>query len=348
MVEAVDLFCGAGGLTLGLQRAGIHVRRGYDLDPACEFPFTANTAVEFVKADISQLTSADVASVFSSDAIRLIAGCAPCQTFSTYTRGPKAAKSDDGRWSLLSHFSRIVKDVLPELITMENVPRVREYPAFKSFLSSLRDLEYEIWQDVVDCSELGAPQKRKRLVLIASRVSTISGLEPITNKQTVRDAIAHLARLVPGQSHPDDRLHYASALSEINMRRVKATPESGDWRDWPEDLKLECHKRESGKTYRGVYGRMSWDHPAPTLTTLCCGIGNGRFVHPDQDRGVSLREAAILQTFPANFVFFKENERIKPRVASRLIGNAVPPLLGEAIGRALVESLVKSNPARLS
>jgi DNA (cytosine-5)-methyltransferase 1 len=153
---------------------------------------------------------------------------------------------------------------------------------------------------------------------------------------TVRQAISALPRLNAGECHPDDSLHMASSLSELNLLRIKASRPGGTWRDWPEELKATCHKKNSGTTYPSVYGRMEWDRPAPTITTQCFGYGNGRFGHPEQDRAISLREAAILQTFPANYKFAPSDTIIKFNKMGRLIGNAVPVRLGEVIAQSLI------------
>ena len=161
-------------------------------------------------------------------------------------------------------------------------------------------------------------------------------IEP-TQKQpkTVRQAIGRLRPLDAGQSAPRDRLHAASTLSEKNLQRIRVSKPGGTWRDWPEDLVADCHRAASGKTYPGVYGRMEWDKPAPTMTTQCYGFGNGRFGHPEQDRAISLREAAILQSFPRDYAFVPDDGEVSFTALGRLIGNAVPVDLGRAIARSI-------------
>jgi DNA (cytosine-5)-methyltransferase 1 len=302
-------------------------------------PFEDSGTSEFRLADVSDLSADDVASVFCNAELRLLAGCAPCQTFSTYSRGPKLAAPTDLRWTLLDHFGRLIERIQPEFVTMENVPRAAEFPAYRRFTALLERLGYVQRHEVFDCQLVGLPQARKRVVLLASRIGPIHWLERSDVRRTVRDAIGHLPPIGAGESSPHDNLHRASALQPLTLKRLRATPEGGDWRDWPEDLQLACHKRASGKTYRGVYGRMNWDAPAPTLTTLCGGVGNGRFAHPSQHRGISLREAALLQGFSSDYRFNGREEPLRPRTIARLIGNAVPPPLGKAIGIALGKSL---------
>lgn len=334
-ISAVDLFCGIGGLTHGLVRGGVHVGAGVDLDPTCRFPFEANNPAVFIEHDVETLNAKDISKHFKKNSITLLAGCAPCQPFSTYSRSGRNSNYD-AQWPLVRAFGRLIQEVKPDLITMENVPQLADHEVFERFLDDLQG--YKKWWSVVDCSEFGIPQTRKRLVLLASR---LDGGELKLNAQeistaTVRSAIGMLPILSAGQSNNNDPMHVAPKLSEINMRRIQASMPGGTWRDWPPELQAACHQKESGSTYPSVYGRMEWDRPGPTMTTQCFGYGNGRFGHPVQDRAISLREAAILQTFPAGYRFVPDGERIKFSKIGRLIGNAVPVRLGEVIAQALI------------
>jgi len=337
---AVDLFCGAGGLTYGLQRSGIRVAAGIDLDPATEYAYSKNNAgAEFLKWDVSRKKSPSVAKLFATGKYRLLAGCAPCQPFSKLTNGIGRHRS----WDLLNNFARFVVGVQPELVTMENVPELarRGSEVFEHFVDTLKRNGYFVDSKVVNCVDYGAPQSRKRLVLLASRLGPITVPEgryktPQTRK-TVREAIGSLPAVQAGKSHPKDPIHVAALLSPKNLRRVRATPRNGGTKaDWPKDLLLDCHKRATGARYRSIYGRMRWDEPAPTMTTLCNGIGNGRFGHPKQDRAITLREAALLQTFPRGYDFWPRDEKLRSKAIARMIGNAVPPQLGRALGHALL------------
>lgn len=338
-INCVDLFCGLGGLTHGLIRGGIRVVAGVDIDPNCCYPYESNNNTLFLKKDISLLSGAELESLFKEGELRLLAGCAPCQPFSTYSRKGRRNRNDT-KWGLVSDFSRLIQEVKPDLITMENVPQLLEHKVFEEFLNELQG--YETWHDVVDCTQYGVPQTRKRLVLLASRFGPIELLPPNFFKwspKTVRDAISHLPALKAGCSDPNDAIHVACSLSELNLRRIKASKPGGTWRDWDKSLLAECHRKSSGQTYPSVYGRMEWDKPAPTITTQCFGFGNGRFGHPEQDRAISLREAAILQTFPDNYRFLAPGERVRFNVLGRLIGNAVPVRIGEVVARSLVNHL---------
>ena len=225
---------------------------------------------------------------------------------------------------------------MPDVITMENVPTVAKHAVFHDFVDTLRRLGYEVWHDVVDSSLYGVPQRRRRMVLLASRHGKIEMIEPTCKKpKTVKQAIGHLRRLSAGDSAPEDNLHVTSTLSETNLKRIRASKPGGTWRDWPKNLVADCHRADSGRTYPGVYGRMEWDKPAPTMTTQCYGFGNGRFGHPEQDRAISLREAAILQSFPRDYKFIPQRGKVSFTVLGRLIGNAVPVDLGRAIARSI-------------
>jgi len=342
-IQAVDVFCGVGGLTHGLELAGIDVRLGIDVDPACEFPYSANNKAEFLLKSVEELKVDDLASIFSDNCIRLLAGCAPCQTFSKYNR--KAGLADK-RWWLLSEFSRLVQEFSPELVTMENVPGLIEHDVFKKFVADLEDSGYESSFRVVDCAEYGIPQRRERLVLLASKLGPISLLTPLelnSGVLTVREAIGSLPPLRPGEIHEHDPLHRCPSLSELNLRRIESSKPGGTWRDWDEDLVADCHKKKSGKTYPSVYGRMRLDEPSPTITTQFYGFGNGRFGHPEQNRAISLREGAILQSFPPDYSFVPKSEKIFFKTIGKLIGNAVPVKLGEVIGKSVVEHVSISN-----
>lgn len=334
-IRAVDLFCGVGGLTHGLARGGIDVVAGYDLDARCRFAYERNNEAKFIECDVGKLDASDVRERLEGGDITLMAGCAPCQPFSTYSRTGRAEKIGTD-WDLVAKFGRLVQEVQPDLVTMENVPALKEHSVFQQFIASLDG--YAVTWRVVQCAEIGIPQTRKRLVLMASRLSEVApslSWSP-QDKKTVRETIGSLPNLVAGEVSSTDPLHIACTLSDLNMRRIKVSKPGGTWRDWPEELRASCHRRSSGGTFPAVYGRMEWDQPAPTMTTQCFGYGNGRFGHPEQDRAISLREAAMLQTFPENYEFIPPTQKAKFASLGRLIGNAVPVRLGEQIADSFV------------
>jgi len=335
-IACVDLFCGAGGLTHGFILEGIPVVAGIDLDPACRFPYEKNNDhAQFVERDISKVTTDELKELFGDADLTILAGCAPCQPFSTYTRRHEP-RNKDGKWGLLYQFARLAKGTMPDVITMENVPTIAKHQVFRDFVDTLKQLGYKVWPNIVDSSLYGVPQTRRRMVLLASRHGSIEMIPPTCKKpKTVRQAIGCLPPLSAGESVPKDKLHVASMLSKTNLERIKVSKPGGTWRDWPRHLIAKCHLAESGHTYRSVYGRMEWDKPAPTMTTQCCGFGNGRFGHPEQDRAISLREAAILQSFPRNYAFIPQCGEVNLTALERLIGNAVPVDLGRAIARSI-------------
>lgn len=339
-IFGVDLFCGAGGLTFGLQRAGIRIEAGVDLDPACEYPYLENNGSLFIEADVRKVTASEVAMLYPRGAIRLLAGCAPCRPFSPFRRGMDNESSKD--WGLVNEFSRLVRGVLPELVTMENVPGLASSAMFQDFVRSLRRLRYHVAWKSLHCATLGLPQQRRRLVLIASRLGPVSvpkGQLDASGFRSVRSAIGDLPRLAAGEADASDPLHRARSVSPMNLRRLRASKPGGNWCDWPDELRAPCHTRESGASFKGVYSRMTWEAPSPTITTQAYSFGSGRFGHPDQDRSITLREAAILQSFPVDYRFVNPTEDVKFSTVGRLIGNAVPPLLAEHIGRELIRSV---------
>ena len=322
-----------------MQQAGVAVSAGIDLDPSCRHPFEANVGADFYERDMFGLSSGFVGSLFAAGRPRVLSGCAPCQPFSAYTNG-RSPKSS--QWQLLGKFAEIVRDLRPEVVTMENVSLLTRHGVFTEFVSALKCSGYRCQYSVVPCADYGVPQHRRRLVLLASRLGDIELVPPTEAEAvaaTVRDAIGHLERIKAGGASRSDPLHRSSSLSETNLRRIRGSRPRGTWRDWDEGLRAACHARDSGRTFPGVYGRMCWDELAPTITTQFHGYGSGRFGHPDQDRAISLREGALLQTFPEHYSFVPRGEAVRIGPVARLIGNAVPVRLGASIGESIVAHL---------
>jgi DNA (cytosine-5)-methyltransferase 1 len=345
-LEVVDLFCGIGGLSYGLKRMGFRIRAGFDFDSTCEYAYSKNNKAQFIYKDIRDVCGEEIKSYYSPNSIKILAGCAPCQPFSSYSN---KKKKDPNKFDLLYQFGRLIDEVNPDIVTMENVANIVSFklkPVFADFLECLHRNDYHVFYQKVYCPDYGIPQTRKRLVLLASRygdIRIIGKTCPKDKYHTVQDAIGNLPFLEAGGKDPHDPLHRARTLTNINLERIQATPYGGGWRDWPAELLLECHKRDGGRSFGSVYGRMRWEEPGPTMTTECTGIGNGRFGHPQQDRAISPREAALLQTFPMYYRFFPDEESVAFSKASRYIGNAVPPRLGMAIGASILEHLRKNN-----
>ena len=328
----VDIFCDAGGLSHGFKLEGFDVRAGIGIDAACRHAYERNNNARFIEKNVAEIRGANIRPLFAAGAPRILVGCAPCQPFSTYSKNRA-----DAKWKLLGEFGRLVAEVRPDILSMENVPRLAHFHGgelLRDFLRGLGQAGYAVWARMVDCAAYGVPQTRQRLVALASRVGPIE-LIPPTHKpsrhRTMRNAIEGLPPIAAGECARDDPLHRASRLSAVNLARIQASKPGKTWRDWDPQLIAKCHRKRTGRWYQSVYDRMAWDAPAPTITTQCNGFGNGRFGHPEQDRAISLREAALLQTFPPSYEFFKPSTRWPISATARCSGNAVPVALAQAV-----------------
>lgn len=349
-IGVIDLFCGIGGLSYGMFKKGFDIVAGFDIDDTCKYAYERNNKSKFYNQDIKTVTKEQINNLFKGYDIKILAGCAPCQPFSSYAF--KVKDKDKDKYDLLYEFGRLVKETLPDIITMENVSQIlsfKEKPVLNDFVDLLQKNKYSVDFKIVYCPDYGIPQTRKRIVLLASRLGEINLISPTHTKKkykTVRQTIGKLPPIAAGEVCSSDLLHRARSLSELNLKRIRSTPIKGSWKDWDDELILDCHKKDSGKSFGSVYGRMDWDEPAPTMTTLCTGLGNGRFGHPEQDRAISLREAAMFQTFPKRYKFFSPKEEISITKASRYIGNAVPPRLGEITAKSIILHINKINDQR--
>jgi DNA (cytosine-5)-methyltransferase 1 len=343
--SAVDLFCGVGGLTHGLIKAGVPVNAGLDNDDSCHYAFETNNRASFIKEDIRDVSVEELNALYPADDIKILAGCAPCQPFSKHTQKIKNRREDE-KWGLLYSFKDLIETVQPEIVSMENVSQITRHDVFSDFVRSLEKHNYKVFWDFVYCPDYGIPQTRTRLVLLASRLGPI-GLIPKTHPpsryRTVRQTIGGLVPLEDGQVSEKDPLHRAPTLSPINKKRMLQSVPGGTWRDWDEELLSPCHAKTSGKTYCSVYSRMEWDKPSPTITTQFYGFGTGRFGHPEQDRALSIREGAMLQTFPKSYKFYDRKTPFSYKALGTHIGNAVPVRLGTVIGKSIIKHLEKMN-----
>jgi DNA (cytosine-5)-methyltransferase 1 len=342
----VDMFCGVGGLTHGFVQAGFQVIAGYDVDKSCQYAFEINNnGATYVTKDVEMVTGVELNTLFGNKH-KILVGCAPCQPFSLYTNKNKIGVQEEesnpkGKWALLYSFTRLIQETEPQIVSMENVPQLAKFnegKVLKDFIENLENLNYQVEWAIVNAQDYGVPQRRKRLILLASKLGRISLLPPTHHKKnyvTVREAIGNLPKIEDGIADPNDPLHHARKLGDLNKRRIQATREGGFWREWPEALKLTCHKKEGGASFRSVYGRMSWNDVAPTMTTYCVGLGNGRFGHPEQDRAISMREAAIFQSFPKDYRFLDPLKPSSSATIARQIGNAVPVKLGQIIAESI-------------
>lgn len=346
-IMAVDLFCGIGGLSYGLKKSGIQVVAGIDIDKTCKFAFEKNVGGKFISKDISEISGKQLISRYWKEpsTIKILVGCAPCQPFSTHSNKIKE-RTKSKKWNLLLEFERLIKEINPEIVSMENVPNLANQQIFSSFVQSLIEKGYYVSYSNVYCPDYGIPQKRRRLVLLASRLGKIKLIDHTHKKDnyvSLKSIIGDLPEISAGEICKSDPLHRASKLSEINLKRIKASKPDGTWLDWDKNILLECHKKKSGSTYRAVYGRMNWEDPSSTITTQFINYGTGRFGHPVQNRAISIREGALLQTFPKDYIFFNKVKEISIKRLAQHIGNAVPVDLGYVIGQSIRKHLGDYN-----
>jgi len=338
-VSVVDFFSGCGGTSEGFRSAGMSIIGGIDVDHDSAATFRANfPTATFFEQDVVSLKTETVKAILPKKGYVLFAGCAPCQPFSAQNREQRV---DDPKRFLLLEFLRFVKDLRPHFVVVENVPGMQKVDAesgpFRAFVEWLLENQYAVDFRVVRASSYGVPQVRKRLVLVASRVGRVNipeathgdGLLPLS---TVGDWIRNLPAIQAGETSPSDDSHAAMGLSKTNLERIRATAEGAGRESWPEHLLLNCHAGHSG--HSDVYGRLAWDRPASGLTTRCISYSNGRFGHPEQDRAISVREAALLQTFPIDFQLSGSTLS-----RARQVGNAVPPLLAKRIGESILSGV---------
>lgn len=340
--SVVDIFCGIGGLTHGFVKEHFNVVAGLDIDASCCYAYEQNNKARFICKKIEDVTAQEILELFNGTPIKVLVGCAPCQPFSLYM---KRYGTKDEKWKLVDAFADLITEVQPDVISMENVPELLKFnkgAVFDNFVQRLSKSGYFVTHYLVYCPDYGIPQKRTRLVVFASKFASVDLIEKTHRPEqyrTVRDAIEGLPPLEAGMTCSNDPLHKAVGMSELNLKRIRQSLPNGSWKDWDDELRAACHRRESGTHYKSVYGRMSWEEPAPTLTTECYAFGSGRFGHPVQDRAISLREAALLQTFPSGYVFADPRGELYSKTIGRHIGNAVPVDLGRVIARSIAKHL---------
>jgi len=342
-LRAVDFFCGAGGMSYGLSQAGIKVLGGVDNAVDCEKTYEENIpGAKYIRHNITTLTAPELArrlNLERDDADLIFSGCSPCQFWSKI-RTDKTKSFETA--FLLRQFQRFIKYFRPGYVVVENVPGLykrKDNTLLSDFLKFLDSQGYNYQDGIINANHFGVPQNRMRYLLIASRVSTISPMpvDPPGGSLTVADFIGvqnGFPEIAHGNRDGSSFLHTAAALSEKNVRRIEVTPVSGgDRTSWAGDPELQINAyRGKDNIFRDVYGRMSWDRPAPTITTRFISLSNGRFGHPEENRAISVREGATLQTFPKDYQFHTTNLA----TLARQIGNAVPPALAQRIGEHLI------------
>ncbi|OJV81781.1 MAG: DNA (cytosine-5-)-methyltransferase [Bacteroidia bacterium 44-10] len=342
--KAVDFFCGGGGMTYGLRQVGINVIAGVDFDKDAKETYEINNpGTKFVFSDIKKLRSNYFERNFNiqkNDDFLILVGCSPCQFYSIInTDKEKSKKSKD----LLLNFSRFIDYYNPGYVVVENVPglKTNEKSILPEFLKFLKEKNYKVCEDVIDLSYYGVPQSRKRFSLIASRVTDNIFLPEADGKQALLSMFIGehngFEKIAAGHKDITDFNHTVAGLQPICLERLAVTPHDGGdrfaWKDNPL-LQLKCFIGKDD-SFKDTYGRMFWNKPASTITTKFFSISNGRFAHPEEDRAISLREGATLQTFPKNYIF----KTTSIAATAKLIGNAVPPEYAKRVGLSIINSL---------
>lgn len=318
---AIDLFCGAGGLSEGLRQAGFKIIGAVEIDPlACRTYKLNHRGVKLWKKDISKVTGAEMMKALrvKQGELDLLAACPPCQGFSTMRTRNGTRRNRDARNDLIFDVLRIVRSMRPKSVMLENVPGLATNSRFSKFWRGLESLGYKVKSDVLNAADFGVPQRRRRLVLVASVLGEPEFAKKERRRRTVRTFIG---RLTSPKKSRDPIHNYSVERSEKVVGLIKRIPKNGGSRSaLGEESQLPCHQKLRG--FWDVYGRMAWDEPSPTITGGCINPSKGRFLHPSEDRSITLREAALLQTFPKKYRFILEKGRYP---VALLIGNALPP-----------------------
>ncbi|CAC9628254.1 DNA-cytosine methyltransferase (EC 2.1.1.37) [uncultured Gammaproteobacteria bacterium] len=338
-IQAIEFFCGSGGMSFGLQLAGINVFTGIDIDGSCRKTYEYNTDAKFIEKSIVNTTSKEINALFKESLkegnYSMLAGCAPCQPYSPINT---RKQTEDRRKTLLDEFGRIIKGVKPHFVLMENVSALKAgNQFFDDFIKMLNKQGYQYEYKVFNAKDFSVAQNRKRLFLIATRLKKIKlSFKNIVPKIPVvlQDVISHLEGITHLTPSVNDPIHRSKPLNILNLKRIKATPKNGGLRSSWADKSLisPCHRNKD--VFLDNYGRLAWGRLSSTITTKFNEYYSGRFGHPTQDRALSLREGALIQSFPENYQFFGSETQI-----ARQIGNAVPVNLSRAMGEVFIRSL---------
>jgi len=344
-LKAIDFFCSGGGMSFGLQQAGIDVVAGIDFDPDCKKTYETNIrGAKYILTDIKKLKEKDLSKevdIKKDDDNFIMVGCSPCQYWTIIrTNKDKSQKSKN----LLHEFHRFVKYYNPGYVVVENVPGIlnkHKESGLDKFVKKLERQGYLVHFEVVNLNNYGVPETRRRFSLIANRINN-QKIFPVPDNScpTVADFIGAtngFYNIPAGHKDTTDLMHTTAKLSKKNIERLKLTPKNGGTRQaWADtDLQINAYKKKNANiSFRDTYGRMSWDKPAPTITTKFFSISNGRFAHPDENRAISIREGATLQTFPKTYKFIGGSVA----TIARMIGNAVPPLYAKQIGKIIIKN----------
>lgn len=348
-LTAVDVFAGGGGLTVGLKRAGFQVVAAVEIEKNAADTYKANhPEVALYKSDIRTITGNTLAAHSPDGKVSLLAGCPPCQGFCSLTSKYKRA---DPRNALIAEMARLVKELEPTAVMMENVPGLAQKGKrrLNKFLKLLSSLGYQIEWKVLQVADFGIPQQRRRLVLFAGKGFEISlpteshARIPESGKQRWT-GVGKVFRGMPKPLTLKQALRKGGPeavgwnvirnMSDLNVKRLRAAKPGKGWTRIPKRLRPDCHKdRKTG--FRNVYGRMAWAEASPTITGGCTTLSKGRFGHPRANRTISVREAALIQTFPRDYVI--KTSRIEQ--ACNIVGNALPCDFAEILARKCQDAL---------
>lgn len=318
--NAIDIFSGCGGLSEGLVQAGFAAKAAIEIDKHAVLAYRMNhPETKVIEKDIRKVAADEIIEKLNGEPLHLLAGCPPCQGFSSVRRLNRRQNVRDERNDLILEYLRLVKELMPLTIMMENVPGLINYYLFKDVVKELDSIGYCPKVEIVNVKDYGVPQNRKRLIMVGSLLGEIDIAEGTREKVTVKDAIGKLEPIETTK----DPLHKITAnhTPEV-MERIRLTPkDGGSWKDLPEQYTLECHKKEN-VGFKDIYGRLRWNDYSSTITGGCLNPSRGRFLHPEEDRVITAREAALLQSFPKSYKF---PVNIPKASLALLIGNALPP-----------------------
>jgi DNA (cytosine-5)-methyltransferase 1 len=335
-LTAIDLFSGCGGLSLGLHFAGFRVLAAIEQDRLSALSYKANHRhTRLLVSDIRRIDAGKVRYELglAVGELDLLAGCPPCQGFSTLRTLNGSRLCHDEQNDLIFEFLRFAAEMRPKALMLENVPGLIEDHRLTKFVNSIRRRGYSVQVSIFDAADFGVPQRRRRLILIASRIGAVDFASALGHKETVFSTIGHLAP--PGAGSDPLHDYHESRLLRVRKIIERIPQDGGSRRDLPDRFQLSCHKRSDG--FADVYGRMAWDEVAPTITTGCINPSKGRFLHPTQNRAITLREAALLQGFPSKYSISMAEGRYR---AAELIGNAFPPPFAKAHALRLYKECV--------
>lgn len=335
-LQAIDLFSGCGGLSVGLESAGIKVSYAVELNPKIANSYEENHRnTTMINKNIREISDEEFKKIGKN--INIVAGCPPCQGFTKINRNNAKSKFNDDRNTLIMDYYRAIKIILPDFILMENVPEIVKFDKFHYVINELKKVGYSISYQIINVNNFGVPQNRRRLILVGSRIREVQlPTFKISKKMTVKDAIGNTNNTLSSKEDPLQNIY--SHHTDRILKIIKMIPKNGGSRtDLPKKYWLACHKKKN-VGFRDVYGRMSWDKPSPTITGGCLSPSKGRFLHPSEDRSISIREALLLQGFPKNY---KLNPKYSKALLAQMVGNAIPPQVAKAQGEYIKSILQK-------